>query len=124
MAKRVNLGIEGLRINETECQILDFVVERSRQDHTVGCAFVSISRKQLAQAVGRTALTTWRTCQHLVTQGLLEMRDEHLGSGAQVANSYRATAIGLEVVRLYRLHRDAARHRGSGEASAEQLANG
>lgn len=119
MAKRVKLGIEGLRINETECRILDFVIERSRQDHTVGCAFVSISRKQLAQAVGTSTLTTWRTCQHLVAQGLLEMRDEHLGSGAQVANSYRATAIGLEVARLYRIHRDPAGHGGLDAMSAE-----
>lgn len=105
MAKRMKLGLEGLRVNETEYLVLEHIIGCSRREHVVGCEFVSISRKQLAEAIGRTSLTTWRACRHLESEGLVEMRDEHLGSGAQMANSYRATAIGIEVARLCRMNR-------------------
>ncbi len=108
MAKRVRLGIEGLKVNETECRLLELVVERSRGQHRIGCEFVDLSRKEMREHLGCSTPTTVRSCLYLVDSGLLEVRTEHLDNGAQVANSYRATALGLEVVRLYRIERDGA----------------
>lgn len=102
MAKRVQLGIEGLKVNETECKLLTCLVQTSRAQHRIGCGYVALSRKEIARAIGCSPLTVIRTCQKLESDGLIEIRSEHLDNGAQMANSYRVTALGLEVSRLYR----------------------
>lgn len=103
MAKRVKLGIEGLRVNETECRLLCTIIERSRRERGVGCEYVAMSRRDMATALGCSPLTTVRSCQALEEAGLMEAHPEHMDNGAQVASSYRATALGLEVARLYAL---------------------
>lgn len=102
MAKKVKLGVEGLKVNETECRLLTYLVQRSRALHLIGCEHVALSRKEIARVIGCSPLTVIRTCQKLEGDGLIEIRFEHLENGAQMANSYRATALGLEVSRLYR----------------------
>lgn len=103
MAKRVRLGIEGLRVNETECRLLCAIIERSRREHVIGCGYVAMSRRDMAAALGCSPLTTVRSCKALEDAGLMEVHFEHMDSGAQVASTYRATALGLEVARLYEL---------------------
>ena len=102
MAKKVKLGVEGLKVNETECKLLTCLVQTSRALHRIGCEYVALSRRELAQSIGCSSLTVIRTCQKLESDGLIEIRPEHLDNGAQMANSYRVTALGLEVSRLYR----------------------
>lgn len=102
MAKKVKLGVEGLKVNETECRLLAYLVQRSRELHRIGCEHVALSRKEISRAIGCSPLTVIRTCQKLEGDGLIEIRFEHLENGAQMANSYRVTALGLEVSRLYR----------------------
>lgn len=104
MAKKVKLGLEGLKVNETECKLLACLVQTSRAQHRIGCEYVALSRKEIAQLIGCSSLTVIRTCQKLEGDRLIEIRSEHLDNGAQMANSYRVTALGLEVSRLYREH--------------------
>lgn len=101
MAKRVNLGIQGLRINETECEILAYIVNRAREQRGLGCDPVELSRRSLSVAVGRSAQTTLRSCAALEEKGLVSSDIRHAENGAQVANAYCATALGMEIARLY-----------------------
>lgn len=101
MAKLVHLGIEGLRINETECAILALIVNRARAIRGLGCDYVELSRRDIAWCAGCSGQTTLRACQSLVEKSLVEMDGRFLESGGQIANAYRATALGIEVARLY-----------------------
>ena len=105
MARQVKLGLAGLRLNETECRLLEMIVERSRAQHRVGCEYVALSRSEMAAHLRCSVLTTLRSCQSLEDAGLIDARAGCLDTGARVANSYCATALGIEVARLYRLER-------------------
>lgn len=113
MAKRVNLGIQGLRVNETECEILAYIVHRAREQRGLGCDPVGLSRRSLSLAVGRSAQTTLRSCAALEEKGLVSADVRHAENGAQVANAYCVTALGMEVARLY--------EESYGETRAEEL---
>lgn len=101
MAKKVKLGIEGVKVNETECRLLVYLTGKSREQSRIGCSYVALSRREIAKAIDCSTLTVLRSCQKMERDGLLEMRPEHLDNGAQMANSYRVTAMGMEVGRLY-----------------------
>lgn len=101
MAKRVNLGIQGLRINETECEILLYILRCAREQRGLGCDPIGLSRRSLSAAVGRSAQTTLRACSALAEKDLIRVDTQHTTDAGQVANAYSVTALGIEITRLY-----------------------
>lgn len=103
MAKQVHTGIDGLRINETEVQVLAYLVKLScnvtiqdSQDRE----FVAVGRRQVAEELDCSISTVVRSCRALERDGLLESRLRTHDNGAQMPNVYRATEFGLEVLRI------------------------
>lgn len=100
MAKRVHTGIDGLRINETEVQVLAYIVKLSRNVNKLGCEFVAVGRRQVAEDLDCSISTVVRSCRALERDGLLESRLRTHDNGAQMPNEHRATAFGLEVLTI------------------------
>lgn len=71
-----------------------------REHRILGCIPTEISQRDIAQAIGSSPQTAMRACRMLVDKGLIELRARHSDNGAQIANAYCATALGLEVARI------------------------
>lgn len=100
MAKRVAVNIPGVRVNETDCKVLRVIAGLAEQREGFRCAPVSVSRRELHELVQKSEQTMIRSCRTLCREGLLVMTGNTMDNGAQVANSYEITALGLEVIRM------------------------
>lgn len=100
MAKRVRVNIPGVRVNETDCQVLRVIADHAVAQSGFRCAPVSVSRRELHEGVGKSEQTIIRSCKALSDEGLLIITSNIMDNGAQVANTYEITALGLEVIRL------------------------
>ena len=100
MAKRIDLGVPGVRLNETGHRALRLIAERAREQNRLACVPVRIGRREFGPALGLSETSVIRACHLLEQAGLIVTEGNRLESGAQVANSYALTALGIEVLRL------------------------
>lgn len=98
MAKRVKVNIPGVRVNETDCQVLRVVAKHAVRQSGYRCAPVAVSRRELREGVNKSEQTLIRSCKALCDDGLLIMTSNTMDNGAQVANIYEITALGLETI--------------------------
>lgn len=101
MTKRVNLGIKDLRINETECEMLLYILRQGREQRGLGSDSVTLSRRSLSAALGCVTQTTLRACSGLAEKDLISIGTQYTADKGQAANAYSLTALGIEVVRIY-----------------------
>lgn len=100
MAKRVQVGVPGVRLNETSYAVLCAIARYSEAQHVVRCAPVEMSYKLIAAHAGVSSQAALRSCAALRDNGLLLVEHTAAASGGQGANIYQITALGLEVLRL------------------------
>lgn len=100
MAKRIQLYVPGVRLNETGFKALAFIAERARAASGLACRPVPISRRELCDCMGVSSASCFRTCKALEASGLIESSESALENGARVANTYNLTALGIEILRL------------------------
>lgn len=104
MAKRVILDIPGVQLNETEHRVLAMIARCARDATGLKSGEALIGKRPMAAHIGRSESCATRSIASLAAKGLIAMRPNTLGNGARLENSYRLTALGLEVLD----HADAA----------------
>lgn len=100
MAKRIDLQVPGVRLNETGYRFLGFIAERARVATGLACEPVQIGRKEFRSLLDMTDTSIIRACHALESNGLIEIKPCRDENGAQVMNSYALTALGIEVLRI------------------------
>lgn len=100
MAKRIQIDVPGVRLNETGYKTLAHIASAARAATRLACNPVPISRKSLTTALGVSQSCGFRTCAALEENGLIRVESHANGDGGQGANAYCLTALGLEVLRL------------------------
>lgn len=100
MAKRIKLDIPGVRLNETEHRTLALVAERARATSGLACEPTPIPLRDFVARLEMSQASAMRSCHSLHEDGLMVISPNRLETGAQVANSYSLTALGIEVLRL------------------------
>lgn len=98
MAKRVLLSIPGIKLNETEYQVLLLIAQRSERETGLKSGGVLLGKREMARVVGRSDSCVMRSTRSMAAKGLMEVHFHNLENGTQVANEYRLTALGLEVL--------------------------
>ena len=100
MTRRVDVRIPGMRVNETECRVLSAIASVASDRCGYRCAEIGMSYREIRNASAVCGHTVMRTCASLRLKGLLEVNAHKLANGGTAANTYRVTALGLEVIRM------------------------
>lgn len=100
MAKRIHIDVPGVRLNETGYRMLAFIAASARAESRIACSPVAISRRCFMDGLGISQSCCVRTGAALKRYGLIESGLSIGVNGAQGANTYRLTALGIEVLRL------------------------
>lgn len=103
MAKRVLLSIPGVKLNETEYQILSLIAQKSERETGLKSGGTLLGKREMARMAGRCDSCVMRSTRSMATNGLVEVYFHNLENGAQVENEYRLTALGLEVLEQARI---------------------
>lgn len=100
MAKRVNLGIPGVRLNGTGHRVLATIASRARAATGLACEPVQVSMRELSREARVTASTAIRTAHSLEANGLITSEERSREDGGQLANAFALTALGIECLRI------------------------
>lgn len=100
MAKRVHVGVPGVRINETDHRVLASIAQLVRRGNGVACKPYPVSHRELRVLTQASEGSVLRSCKALERCGLVVVEPQFLETGAQAASFFALTALGLEVLRL------------------------
>lgn len=100
MAKRIQLGVPGVRLNETMHIALRLIALRAREASGLACEPVQVPVRDFARETGLTQSTAIRATHALQESKLVEISPVWFDDGSQRANAYSLTALGIEVLRL------------------------
>lgn len=94
MTKQIKLsGLNGIKINETECVLLRYVAGKPGALSVEGL-------KSMAAATGIKPATLQRTLHSCVSKDLLIVRARFMPNGGQIENEYQVANLGLRVIDL------------------------
>lgn len=100
MAKRIQVGVPGVRLNETMHAVLRLIACRAREASGLACEPVQVPLRDFAQEAGVTQSSTIRAAHALGKAKLIVITPVWYDDGSQCANAYSLTALGIEVLRL------------------------
>ena len=100
MAKRVNLGIPGVRLNETGHRVLAAIASRARAATGLACEPVQVRVRELSREARVSWSTCVRTAHSLEGYGLITSEERIGEDGGTLPNAYALTALGLECLRI------------------------